>query len=293
MSVGIVAAVPQRVLTIRFQGICAFLRNHQALANTTEVTVLFVAGEQANENPKLCAHSPVLVFQASEFLRSTGQVSHTTALIPGPGIPNPALGLWPLAGKDLRISGAPAASLTLDSSFGKTTDLGQLLPSGKGVVSAHCLDPQPPADLLVSSRMFLTSGRLLASAFIGDSGQQDDQWVFDDEVAQPTSGTPVIFSQEIQYDFFSSTPTQTVVLEAGPLGSPANETLALTAGARVAVSQLCPIDLKPIDDERDFLAYYALLANKVSPRLIPHRIRQNGTGIRIGVSACPPATTYI
>jgi hypothetical protein len=292
MSLGIAAASAQPVLTIHFQGICAFLRNHQKLQDTTEVTAIFVAGERANENPRLCAHSPVLVFQASDFLKSTGQVTHTTALLPDAPSHCPGLGLWPLAGRDVRISGAPSGDLTLASSFGMTAGLDQLLPSGKGAASPHCLDAQPPVDRLVGGRMFLTSGRLSASALVGDTGHPNDQWVFDDELAQPTSGTPVIFTQEIQYDYFTNAPANTVVLEAGPLGSPATETLMLTAGTRVAISQLCPIELGQVDDERDFLAYYALLANKVSPpRLIPHRLRSGG--IRIGSSACPPMTTFV
>ena len=232
MSLGNAAVSAQPVLTLHFQGICAFLRNHQKLSDTTEVTAIFVAGERANENPRLCAHAPVLVFQASDFLKSTGQVTHTTALLPDAASHCAGLGLWSLTGRDIRVSGAPAGDLTLASSFGMTAGLDQLLPSGKGAASPRCLDAQPPADRLVGGRMFLTSGRLSASAVIGDTGRANDQWVFDDELAHPSSGTPVIFTQEVQYDYFTSAPTNTVGLEAGPMGSPATETLTLTAGGK-------------------------------------------------------------
>ncbi len=303
MSTSFVANTPppatQHVLTVNFQGICAFLRNNQQLQNTTEVTVVFVAGERAGENPPLCTHTPVLVFNATDFLGSTGQVTHTTALVPNSGNPGfcPALGIWPLSGRDVRIVGAPAGDLSLDSSLGKsfavTADLDLLL-QGHGAASPDCLAPQPPATRLVGGRMFLTSGNLSVSARVGASGQPGDQWVFDDEASHPTSGTVAQFAQEVQYDFSTAVPTDNVAFEAGPMGFPANETLVLTAGAKVAISQLCPIDLGPINDERDFLAYYALLASSVSPRLIPHRLlAPNGGPIRIGVSACPPTTTYI
>jgi hypothetical protein len=292
MSVGNVAASLQPVLTVHFQGICAFLRNNPDLQSTTEVTAVFVAGERANEIPVLCTHTPVLVFEASDFLGSTGQVTHTTALVPDAASHCPALGIWPLAGRDVWVKGAPARDLTLASSFGTTIDLDQLLPAGQGAASPECLMSQPPAGRLVGGRFLLSSGRLSASALVGDTGQINDQWVFGDEAAKPTAGTPVVFAQEIQYDYYTSAPTASVELSAGPLGAPETETLVLTAGSRVAVSQLCPIALGPIDDERDFLAYYGLLANPAATRLIPHRLRQGGTGIRIGVSACPPATSH-
>jgi hypothetical protein len=287
---------PSPTLVMHFQGICAFLRNRQALKETTEVTTVLVAGEKAQKN--LCAHAPVLVFAAKDFVSTEGRATHFTALLSGDTEPRPGLGIWPLAGKDLRIVGAPEGKLSLDSTFAKTADFAQLA-SRQGAASRECLAPDPPAKRLVAGRVFLTAGRLSVTRAVGDNGDPDDRWVFDSEGAKPTSGLPVPFSQELRYEFFGDPDQNTIQLEAKTIGKEDEiETLTLSIEeegvVRVAISNLCPIESRKIEEERDFLAYYELLVKGPAQPVIPVRLHNpNGSPVRIGLSACPPATAAI
>ncbi len=76
-------ATPQTpALTIRFQGLCAFLRNHLEPATATEVAVVLVAGHRADVRPPLCLHTPVLTFDPRNFVDSSAAF-HSTVLLPG------------------------------------------------------------------------------------------------------------------------------------------------------------------------------------------------------------------
>lgn len=283
------------LLTIDFQGLCAFVRDRERLEDTTEVTALLLAAEDFMTDPRLCAHSPVLIFNARDLVRTQGTPTHTTALVPGSSSsPRPALGIWPLRGRDLRVVGAGRGALMLAESFGAVADLHGL--TGRGQASRSCLDPDPPADRIIAGRVALTSGGLSAPHLVGDDG--DNRWVFADENDEPTSGDLVRFAQEVRYEFIGPSQTRTVELHASRFGGKDEEILTLFAQegpARVAVSNLCPTEIMEVTKERDFLAYYATLAEKPDRRLIPHRLRNpdGSLGVRVGLSACPPGTTFL
>ncbi len=283
-------------LTVHFQGLCSFLRDREDPARTREVTVILVAGERAPVRPGLCAHTPVLIFHADEFIRFRGGPSLATALIPGrsaaPSNPRPALGVWRLAGRELRVVGARRRRLRLFRGFETAADLHLL--TGRGAVKRSVLGARPPR--LVAGRVLLTSGSLSTSHNVGDDGDPDDRWVFDVESASPTTGTPVPFAQEIHYRFRGDPLANEVVLRARPIGGGGRtETLALIAGATVAICNLCPQDHVPVTKERDFLAYYPLLRTRPARAVIPHRLpNPNGDPpARVGLSACPPSTTFV
>lgn len=286
------ANMNRTLLTIDFQGLCAFVRDREGLEDTTEATVLLMAAEDFRVDPRLCVHTPVLIFEARDLVQTQGTPTHTTALVPGSSSsPRPALGIWPLRGRDLRVVGAGRGALMLAESFGAVADLHGL--TGRGQASRSCLDPHPPADRIIAGRVALTSGWLSAPHLVGED--RDERWVFADETASPTSGDPERFAQEIRYELIGPSQAETVALHASRFGrEDETETLTLFAGARVAISNLCPTESTEVTQERDFLAYYATLAQPPGRRLIPHRLRNaNGAlGVRVGLSACPPGTTF-
>jgi hypothetical protein len=183
----------------------------------------------------------------------------------------------------------------LDPTFDKTADLDNL--TGNGIASRRCLNNPPPDNLLVGGRVFLASGSLEASHV------SDREWIFDQEDTPSPSGTRVEFSQEIEYNFFRQPSTADVEIVARPMDGAGNpERLTLEAGSEIAISNLCPIERKGVVmKEIDFLAYYALLSvlPPLQKRVIPHRVKDTPTSVphspfdRIGMSACPPATTIL
>lgn len=293
-----VAATPRRALTIHFQGLCAFLRNHPSLEKTTEVTSVLVEGDRADvKPPRLCLHGPFLTFDPENFVSSSASF-HFTTLLPGTNRfscvkeengGRSAVGVWPLDGKDLRILGAAPGSLKIAPPF-RPADLHEL--THRGAASRSCLEPMPPSERLIGARISLTSGSLTDSAIVGDD--PNERWTFDEEDANPPSGDEAVFSQELRYDFFSDSPN--IELEARPIkGRGVPERLTLLRGSFITVSNLCAVERAEVLKERDFLAYYALLSSRPARPLIPHRLRDDSGsfGARIGMSACPPATTFV
>ena len=293
-----IETTPRRALTIHFQGLCAFLRNHREPASANEVAVVVVAGHRAVvKPPKLCLHTPVLTFDPADFVDSSA-ATHSTLLLPGSdrfscaeekNRARPALGIWSLGGKDLRILSASPRALQILPPH-ETADLHAL--TANGAANGSCLDPVPPPELLVDGRIFLTSGTLASSAKVGDD--EHDQWTFDHEEAEPPTGDPVVFSQELRYDFFSG--ADKIVLEAKPIGGETSERITFTRGASITISNLCAAERRVPQGvrfkERDFLAYYDLLRHKPEHRLIPHRLSSELL-TKVGMSACPPATTFL
>ncbi len=286
-------------LIIKFQGLCAFLRNNPDPTNANEVITAMLAGEKAGETPQLCRHTPVLVFKARDFFGDTGKATHITGLDPnatvGSGQALPALGVWPLTGRDLYIVGAPRHKLKISTPF-NTADLHTL--TGRGEASGACIAPTPPD--VVGARFFLTSGTLADSTLIGSSSS-NDQWKFLDEhtATNPTEGIPEPFSQEVIYKYYNPVPgAEVLTIASRPFGDilGPSETLTLSLNYPPVVLGVCclcaiyKVTQTEMDSERDFLAYYHLLANSPKSRVIPFRIKRPDA--RITASACPPASTY-
>ena len=282
-------------LTIRFQGLCAFLRDQRQLEDTREVIAVLVAGRTASGD-EFCPHGPALVFQGGDFQATEGKPTHFTVLDPSTASKRPSLGVWPLDGKEVRIIGAAASDLKLDRTFVQTADLDRLT-GGNGIVSRECLSSAPPPDRLVAARVVLTSGVLSSSAVIGP-GDEFGHWVFADAAAEPTSGDPVIFSSEVQYQFFGDAAPTMVILESRPIGGGDSvERLALNTNegpVSVGISMLCPMELKSVEKEPDFLAYYHLLETMPPEKLIPQFLFNGLTHpVRAGMASCPPGTTFV
>lgn len=302
-------------LIVRFQGLCTFLRNRQDPSQADEVVTVMVAAEDADQNPPLCKHTPVLVFKAADFHATVGTPSHYTALYPlsdptegadlppcdaTPRSPQKALGIWPLQGRDLHIVGARPHDLTICPDF-NAADIDKL--TAQGAASRDCLVSPPPPGRLVASRFLLTSGSLTQSANIG-SAAADDQWVFEpyttDPADNPTTGLPVSFAQEVEYRYYIANDPSilTIDLESRRFGDslgPAEILQLATTNlpVTIGVSCLCATDLKQIDQEVDFLAYYSLLDSPTDQKVIPKRIKRPNLETRVLTSACPPATTYL
>ena len=267
-------------LSIHFQGLCAFVSNHEDRALADEVTAILVAASRAEAG--LCRHERVLVFHEEQFISASENSTHRTILIPdhrqivNPERRRPALGIWPLDGKDLLIRGAERRDLMLQPSFDQVADLGEI--AGAGDAHAECFLEEPPPERLIGGRVFLTSGCLQTTELILD------EWVFLPEEEAPNQQAGVQFAQELRYDFF--TENDPIELEARLFGSDQPEVIRFEPGAMLTVSNLCGIRRAEVLRERDFLAYYPLATKPPRQRLIPQRIPGP---IRIGQSACPPS----
>ncbi len=102
----------------------------------------------------------------------------------------------------------------------------------------------------------------------------------------------MVFSQELRYEFFEG--SSNIVLEANPIGGGMAERITFERGASITISNLCATERIPPGarfKERDFLAYYNLLSQQTTQRLIPHRLSKFLD--RVGMSACPPGTTFL
>ena len=62
----------------------------------------------------------------------------------------------------------------------------------------------------------------------------------------------------------------------------------------VGISMLCPMELKSVEKEPDFLAYYHLLETMPPEKLIPQFLFNGLTHpVRAGMASCPPGTTFV
>lgn len=280
------------MLTIYFQGLCAFVPTKTA-PGKSEVLTLLLDGRAARVSPRLCRHRPMMLGLTSHLEPLAEPPAHLlsvapadpppTALLSGAGnAPRPGLAFWDLDCLDLSILGARPESLTLDSSFENIADIqnGQ----GFGAVERKFRVANLGQHDLVPTRLLLTEGTISASPLV--SGPNDAKWYFLSRNQQPTHGDdPRTFAKEVVYQYQPQAETTATLLLAHRVTGESKR-LHLKLPASLTVTSLCSYDGVPAYEELDFLAYYDLLENPPTSPLLPKRERGP---ISPNSSSCPPA----
>ncbi len=297
-----VGGTEKPVLSVRFQGLCTFVRNDFDLRSTNEVCVVVPDAGQAQSAEPLCRHTPCLVFREEDFAKAPPELEITTLGSPPRAFDGQSglLGLVSLEHRDVRIGGASPESLQVRQGPGKdgferVADLHEIAECGRIEPGVFLSLLPPRLKPLALSRVFLTSGTLRVSRV------SDDDWVFasEDSPALPSRGRR--YAQEVEYRCSEESPSQRVWIEISETHDEQRLwRLELKTRSVVMISNLCPPSTPVLprhgySGERDFLAYYPLALNPPAVPKIPHRVvdPKGQLKVRVGQTACPPATMWV
>ncbi|HEX4953525.1 MAG TPA: hypothetical protein VF017_09065 [Thermoanaerobaculia bacterium] len=269
---------------------------------TNEVSVLIPDAGQAHTTEPLCRHTPCLVFREEDFAKAPPELPIITLPSPPRTFDGKGglLGLVALENREVRIGGASPESLQVRPGSGKdgferVADLHEVAECGRIERGAFLPVLPPRLKPLVLSRVFLTSGTLRVTRL------SEDDWAFASEDSQVLPYRGKRYAQEVEYRCSEESPNQRVWIEISETGGEQQLwRLELKSRSVVMISNLCPpsTPVRPLhgaSGERDFLAYYPLALNPPAVPKIPHRVvdSKGQLKVRVGQTACPPATMFV
>lgn len=272
-----ISPTPQKTqLQIEFGGLCAHVEN-DGVAH-----VLLIAASRTPVTPKLCLHRRFLVFPGDKhtLLGIEGEDFYTS-FVDVEGRPWNA---WDIDGYELELNfygdPLPEPAISEDASFDQVLDFDPLA----GSIDPKWLSSPLDEASLVGSRFRFETGIWSGGKLVGE----DWALCVSKKDCDPKSGRR--FSETIRCQIPKISDVTEICGTHHESGKVCK--IRLDFGARVAVSNLCPVTPTELESERDVLAYYELAAEPRASekRVIPFSVRRALLGFRVpGQSACPPA----
>lgn len=305
-------------LRIHFQGLCAFIRNHESFEKSDEVCVLLLNSDAVKVKPKLCRHEPILSLLDVHALALPPGFKGVSCVVPGDagrrpsaanfGVARMAMQLVPLRGFDLWIVGAERGG-QVPVSTGKDQNMKNVLAvealTGQKAIPKGLVTDRKPSKI-VAGRIFLRGGKLKVTKLT-----KKDEFVLGEDGQPPQQGSSIVFAQELVFTYRMEEDVAQLARRKFGSNKPHFFSLGVFGEKQridLGVSNLCTvtdaivreeggeIEQDREDDGRDSLSYRAIVGTDIDPRklrVIMRKPKRGGFPAKAGLDACPPASSHL
>ena len=281
-------ASPEKLLSIRFMGLCTFVQDKKEDAEVKKVTV--VMPDAVGLNKQLCDHRPYVIFKASDLAGTPDKsLVSASSFVTYDGV---LMGLWDLTGLELRLAlevGSLPNRVSLSLSYPQILGYDDLTP-GLGSFKGEWLDQKNWKGRILSS-VVLTAGDLSSRKAEDPNPKSYSVGRRDGKNKRDAK-----FNQIVHYDLYGDAKSELVIIAGRDRAGKAQQ-LRFKKGSAIAITHLCAVGESDGDPnpklEIDVEVAYEMsrLPVKLDERSVLHL--ETGDKTTPTSDACPPLRAYL